>query len=153
MGKVVYSYYCLDIIHPGHLLQMKNGKRLAGENGVHIVGILTDEAVMEKKKRPVISFDERMTVAEAIKYADLVVPQETYSPHPNVLKMKPDILMESASHSEELIKESERIMSSIGGKVIVTPYYPTQSSTSIKEKIKHENVVTGSCDSYACPSL
>lgn len=132
---IVYSYYCLDIIHPGHLLQMKNAKRLAGKDGISIIGILTDEAVMEKKPRPIIPFEERIAIAEAIGYADLVVPQETYSPHPNCLKMKPDILMESASHSDELIKQSEQVMASVGGKVICTPYYPTQSSTAIKEKI------------------
>ena len=134
---IVYSYYCLDIIHPGHLLQMKNAKRLAGKDGISIIGILTDEAVMEKKPRPVIPFDERMIIAEAIGYADLIVPQATYSPHPNCLKIKPDILMESASHSDELIKQSEQVMASIGGKVICTPYYPSQSSSNIKEKIKN----------------
>jgi cytidyltransferase-like protein len=136
MGRVVYSYYCCDIIHAGHLLQMKNAKRLAGNDGISIIGILTDEAVMEKKPRPIISFDERMIIAEAIGYADLVVPQATYSPHPNVLKMKPDILMESMSHSDELIEQSRQVMSLIGGKLILTPYYPSQSSTGIKEKIK-----------------
>lgn len=146
MGRVVYSYYCADIIHAGHLLQMKNAKRLAGEDGVSIIGILTDEAVMEKKKRPCISFDERMIIAEAVRYADLVVPQETHSPHPNVLKMKPDILMESASHSDELVNESVKIMNSIGGKVVLTPYYPSQSSTGIKERIKNESTVYN-CDS------
>jgi bifunctional ADP-heptose synthase (sugar kinase/adenylyltransferase) len=139
MGKIVYSYYCLDIIHPGHLLQMKNAKRLAGKDGISIIGVLTDEAVMEKKPRPIISFNERMIIAEAIGYADLVVPQATYSPHPNCLKMKPDILMESASHSNELIEQSRQVMASIGGIVICTPYYPSQSSTNIKEKIKNGN--------------
>lgn len=136
MGKVVYSYYCCDILHAGHLLQMKNAKRLAGKDGISIIGILTDEAVMEKKPKPVISFDERMIIAESIGYADLVVPQATYSPHPNVLKMKPDILMESMSHSDELVAESKRVMDSIGGKLVLTPYYPIQSSTALKEKIK-----------------
>ncbi len=48
--KLVYSYYVLDIVHKGHLLMMKNAKSIAGKDGKLIVGILTDEAVMEKKK-------------------------------------------------------------------------------------------------------
>ena len=138
MGLKVYSYYCLDILHEGHLLQMKNAKKIAGIDGVHIVGILTDEAILEKKPCPVIPFEQRMAIAEAIRYADMVVPQPTYSPVPNAVKMKVDVLMESASHSEELIAESERAMSAIGGKVIITPYYPKQSSTGIKNVIKAE---------------
>lgn len=135
---IVYSYYVLDIVHTGHLLQMKNSKAIAGEDGKLIVGILTDEAVMEKKKRTILSFSERMELAAAIKYVDAVVPQETYSPLPNVMKIRPDILMESASHSDAAIEEAKKTMQSIGGRLIVTPYYPGQSSTNIKKIIKED---------------
>ncbi|GAF88290.1 unnamed protein product, partial [marine sediment metagenome] len=103
--KTVYSYYVLDIVHRGHLEMMKNAKAIAGKDGKSIVGILTDEAVMEKKAKPIVSFEERIELARAIEYVDVVVGQETYSPLPNVKKIKPDILMESASHSEEAIEE------------------------------------------------
>ena len=137
--KIVYSYYVLDLVHKGHLKMMENAKAIAGEDGKLIVGILTDEAVMELKPRPIISFDERFDLANAIKYVDLVVAQETYSPLPNVKKIKPDILMESSSHTNEAIEDAREVMESIGGKVIVIPYYPSQSSTSIKEKINGKN--------------
>ena len=136
--KLVYSYYVLDIVHKGHLKMMENAKAIAGEEGKLIVGILTDEAVMEKKTKPILSFDERFDLANAIKYVDLVVAQETYSPLPNVKKIKPDILMESSSHTDEAIEEAREVMESIGGKVVVIPYYPTQSSTNIKKNIKGE---------------
>ena len=134
--KLVYSYYVLDIVHKGHLEMMKNAKAIAGEDGKLIVGILTDEAVMEKKQRPILSFGERIELASAIKYVDLAVAQETYSPLPNVIKIKPDILMESTSHDEEAIEKAREVMESINGRVIVIPYFPSQSSTEIKNKIK-----------------
>ena len=133
--RIVYSYYVLDIVHRGHLLQMQNAKATAGKDGISIVGILTDEAVMEKKPKPVLSFDERMLLAQSIKFNDFVVAQNTYSPLPNVKNIRPDILMESSSHNENDINESRRVMAKLGGKVIVTPYYPTISSTKIKEEI------------------
>ena len=133
--KIVYSYYVLDLVHKGHLKMMENAKAIAGRDGKLIVGILTDEAVMEKKTRPIISFDERFDLANAIKYVDLVVAQETYSPLSNVKKIKPDVLMESSSHTDEAIEDAREVMESIGGKVIVIPYYPSQSSTNIKKKI------------------
>jgi len=71
--KIVYSYYVLDLVHKGHLKMMENAKAIAGKDGKLIVGILTDEAVMEKKSKPIISFDERFDLANAIKYVDLVV--------------------------------------------------------------------------------
>ncbi len=133
---LVYSYYVLDIIHKGHIEMMKNSKAIAGEDGKLIVGILTDEAVMEKKPKPILTFDQRIDIANSIKFVDLVVAQETYSPLPNVKRIKPDILMESTSHSEEDLKEANEFMESIGGRVIVIPYYPSQSSTNIKNEIK-----------------
>lgn len=140
--KIVYSYYCLDIVHKGHLLMMKNAKAIAGKDGKLIVGILTDEAVMEKKAKPIVSFEDRVELARAIKYVDLVVAQETYSPMPNVMKIKPDILMESTSHSEKDIEMYEKYMKKIGGRVIAIPYYPYHSSTGIKNKIVENNLKT-----------
>ena len=130
--KVVYAYYVLNIVHKGHLLMMKNAEAIAGENGKLVVGILTDEAVMEKKKKPILSFEERIELANAIKYVDCAVAQETYSPLPNVRKIRPDILMESTSHDESAIEEAREYMESIKGKVIVLPYFPPQSSSEIK---------------------
>jgi len=132
----VYSYLVLDVIHKGHLLFMQSAKSFAGSDGRLIVGILTDDAVMEKKSKPIMSFEERMEIASAIKYVDVVVPQATYSPLPNVIKMKPNILIESSSHTIESINEAETVMESINGKVIVIPYFPLQSSTKIKEHIR-----------------
>ncbi len=137
--KLVYSYYVLDIVHKGHLLMMKNAKAIAGNDGKLIVGILTDEAVMEKKERPILSFEERIELASAIKYVDVAVAQETYSPLPNVMRIKPDILMESTSHDEEAIEKAREYMDSINGKVVVLPYFPSQSSMDIKNSIKERS--------------
>jgi glycerol-3-phosphate cytidylyltransferase-like family protein len=117
---------------------MKNAKAIAGENGKLIVGILTDKATMEKKTKPTLSLRERMGIAEAIKYVDLVVAQDTYSPLNNVISIKPDILMESASHDFEEIEEMKTEIKALGlkTKILQLPYYPLQSSTEIKKKIR-----------------
>ena len=133
---IVYSYYVLDIVHRGHLLQMQNAKATAGKEGISVVGILTDAAVMEKKKRPILSFDERLLLAQSITFNDFVVAQNTYSPLPNVKNIHPDIMLESSSHDENDIKKARQVMNKMGGKVIVTPYYPLICSTSIKKKIR-----------------
>jgi len=134
--RIVYSYYVLDIVHRGHLLQMENAKAIAGKNGISVVGILTDEAVMEKKTKPILSFDERMLLAQAIKFNDFVVAQSAYSPLPNVRNIHPDVLMESSSHAERDNIEARKVMNELGGSVIVTPYYPSICSTDIKKKIR-----------------
>ena len=135
--KTVYSYYVLDILHKNHLRMMKKCKEVAGENGTLYIGILTDEAVMEKKSKPILSFEERFEIAKSIKYCDFVIPQKTYSPLINLKKLKPNILMESSSHNKKQIEVLENYMNSINGEVIVVPYFQGQSSTKIKNLIKN----------------
>ena len=133
--QIVYAYVCGDIMHIGHITHLLNSKALGDKL---IVGVLTDEAVMERKQRPVFSFRERMDLIRALKCVDAVVPQETYSPLPNVKNIKPNILAESTSHKPEDIKNAEKIMKEIGGRVVVMPYYKGQSSTNIKETIQQQ---------------
>ncbi len=131
--KIVYAYVVGDILHEGHIIHLKNAKSLGNKL---IVGVLTDEAVMEKKPRPVLQFNERMNIVKELKSVDAVVLQETYSPIPNIQAIKPDILMESTSHSDEDLKEILNICGDLNIKVVKMPYYPRQSSTNIKNKIK-----------------
>ena len=132
--KLVYSYFVLDIVHKGLLVMMKSAKKMTGKNGKLIVGILTDKAVMEKKPKPILSFEERFDLANAIKYPDVVVAQDTYSPLANLMKIRPDILMESTSHDEKEIEKARKFMKSINGRVVVLPYYPPQSSIELRKR-------------------
>ena len=65
--KIVYSYYCLDILHIGHILMMKKCKDITGSDGLFIAGILTDNAIFEKKPIPIMPFEERFEIASSIK--------------------------------------------------------------------------------------
>ena len=139
--NLVYSYFVLDIVHRGHLMMLKNSKAIAGPDGRLIVGIVSDQAVLEKKgKAPILSFSERLELANSIKYVDLVVAQKDYTPYENIKHIAPNILMESESHSEAQIDKGRQIMSDLGGKVIVMPYFDDQSSTLIKSKISQGKI-------------
>ena len=138
--KIVYSYYSLDILHIGHIIMMKKSKEIAGENGILIAGILTDSAIIERKNKPILSFEERFEIAKSIRYLDKVVPQNSYSPLPNLEKLKPNILMESTSHTKKDLNDVRKYMHKINGEVILVPYYEGQSSTIIKKSIKERNI-------------
>ena len=134
--NIVYSYFVLDIVHRGHLMMLKNAKAIAGPNGRLIVGIVSDEAVLAKKgKAPILDFSERLELASAIEFVDLVVGQQDYTPFKNVRNIAPNILMESESHDDAQIEEGRNLMDELGGRVIVLPYFQGQSSTLIKTKI------------------
>ena len=132
---LVYSYYVMDIYHDGHREMLENCRAVAGPEGLLVVGILTDHAVMERKRRPIQDFRQRVETARSLKMVDLVVAQTSYSPLPNCRALKPDVLMESTSHKEEDIAEARRVLSEWGGRVMVIPYWPAESSTRIKHRI------------------
>ena len=135
-GKIVYAYVVADLLHVGHVLALENAKEFAEKDGKLIVGVLTDEATMEKKLKPVMPFSERMRVIKALKCVDLVVAQDTYSPIKNILTIKPDILMESDSHTEEDLKQTQKAADYVNCEIKMLPYYPERCSTKIKEMVK-----------------
>ncbi|MCI6652059.1 MAG: adenylyltransferase/cytidyltransferase family protein [Ruminococcus sp.] len=68
-----YTTGVYDMFHIGHLNVLRNAK---AKCDYLIVGVSTDELVQqEKNKTPVIPYDERKAIVEAIKYVDEVVPQ------------------------------------------------------------------------------
>jgi len=134
---VVYAYVCGDIIHKGHLLYLESAKNLGDKL---IVGVLTDKAIEERKKTPIISFDERCYVVKNLKMVDVVIAQETYSPIINILITQPDIIVESESHDTSLISEVANAITCINCRMVILPYFADQSSTAIKKKIKEEKV-------------
>lgn len=69
----MYTSGCFDIFHFGHLNILAKSKELCD---YLIVGVSTDELIeKEKGKRPVIPFEERMKVVQAIGLVDEVIPQ------------------------------------------------------------------------------
>jgi cytidyltransferase-like protein len=126
-----YAYVVADLFHIGHLAHLERCKNLCDKL---IVGVLTDEATQEKKRPPIIPFDERLAIVSALKCVDEAIKQETYSPLPNAVKLDVDILFESTSHTPEAIEQAKSLMP----KVEVMPYYDGQSSTKIKQKVIRE---------------
>lgn len=70
----MYTSGCFDIFHYGHLNILLKSKELCN---YLIVGVSTDELIeKEKGKRPIIPFNERVKVVQAIGVVDEVIPQE-----------------------------------------------------------------------------
>lgn len=139
-----YCYIVGDIIHSGHLLHLKNCSKLCD---VLFAGVLSEKAVCEKKAKPIMSLSERINIIGSLEFVTCAVCQDTYSPLENCKAIKPDILFESVSHKD---MPANNFIKSIGGRVIVMPYFSEQSSTKIKGEIKNEEdtqtICKGSCN-------
>ncbi|PIE02310.1 MAG: glycerol-3-phosphate cytidylyltransferase [Acidobacteria bacterium] len=74
MNKIIgYTTGVYDLFHIGHLNILRRAKMGCD---YLIVGVTTDQLCLKrKKKKPAIPFVERMSIVEAIKFVDEVVPQ------------------------------------------------------------------------------
>ena len=71
--RIGYTTGVYDMFHIGHLNILRRAK---DQCDYLIVGVSTDELVHNyKNKTPIIKFEERIAIVEAIKYVDRAVPQ------------------------------------------------------------------------------
>ena len=74
--KRVITYGTFDLLHYGHI----NLLRRAKEQGDYlVVALSTDEFNWnEKQKKCYFTYEQRKSLLEAIRYVDLVIPEETW---------------------------------------------------------------------------
>lgn len=73
--KKVITYGTYDLLHYGHI----NLLRRARERGDYlIVALSTDEFNRGKGKKSYFTYEERKHLLEAIRFVDLVIPEETW---------------------------------------------------------------------------
>lgn len=133
-----YTAGVYDMFHIGHLNVIKNAK----ENCDYlIVGVTTDGIVQaNKNKKPIIPYEERAAIVEAIKYVDKVIPQERYDIEgkvETVLKNHVDVMFVGSDwEGTEKWNRIEEELSKLGCKVQYLPHTDGISSTILRNKIK-----------------
>ena len=135
MKKIIgYTTGVYDMFHIGHLNILQQAK----ENCDYlIVGVSTDELVQKEKcKKPVIPFGERCRIIEAIKYVDLVVPQENKDKMAAWEKYRFDkMFVGSDWKGTEVWNKFEEEFKPIGVEIIYLEHTDGISSTILREKI------------------
>ena len=75
--KKVITYGTFDLLHYGHINLLERAKNLGD---FLIVALSTDEFnLKEKNKKSYFSYERRKQLLQAIKYVDLVIPEESWS--------------------------------------------------------------------------
>lgn len=74
--KKVITYGTYDLLHYGHVNLLQRAKELGD---YLIVAVSTDEFNWDKKqKKCYFSYEERKRLVEAVRYVDLVIPEENW---------------------------------------------------------------------------
>lgn len=136
----VYIGMSADLLHPGHLNIINEARKIAGETGEIIVGLLTDKAIASYKRLPYMNFEQRKVVIENVKGVTQVIAQETLDYVPNLKKIKPDFVLHGDDWKEGVQAQTRQrvidVMKEWGGKVIDIPYTKGISSTQLNNVLK-----------------
>lgn len=73
--KTILTYGTFDFLHVGHIRLLQRARELGD---YLIVGLSTDEFNLVKHKSAFIPYEQRKEILEAIKFVDLVIPEENW---------------------------------------------------------------------------
>ena len=131
--KIGYTTGVFDMFHIGHLNILRRAKE---QCDYLIVGVSTDENVMHyKHKKPVIAYEQRKAIVEAIRYVDEVVPQENMDKYAAWQRLHFDVMFHGSDwKGSQMFVETEKRLASVGCDVVFLPHTEGVSSTILTEK-------------------
>jgi len=136
MNIVGYTSGVYDLFHIGHLNILERAK---SQCDFLIVGVSTDELVLkEKGKMPVIPFEQRIRIVEAIKYVDKVVIQTDKNKFGKWEELHFNkMFVGSDWKGTKAWKAYEAQFLNTGVEIIYLPHTDGISSTLLTERIKY----------------
>lgn len=132
MMKRVITYGTFDMLHYGHI----NLLRRAKEQGDYlIVALSTDEFNwQEKHKRTYFEFEKRKQLLEAIRYVDLVIPEESWVQKVSDMTV---YQVDTFVMGDDWQGEFDYLADQTDVEVIYLPRTPEVSTTQIKQDLQN----------------
>ncbi|MDE5937893.1 MAG: phosphoenolpyruvate mutase [Lachnospiraceae bacterium] len=138
MAKKVYTCFCTDVIHEGHMNILKR----ASEYGDVYVGVLSDEAMVGFNRFPTISLEQRMEIVRETGLVKEVMVQRDVMYDQVLAEVKPDYVVHGDNWSEgperairdNVIANLERL----GGELVELPYTYNENVKRIDDQMKEK---------------
>lgn len=128
----VITYGTFDLLHYGHINLLRRAKALGD---YLIVALSTDDFNWAKKhKKTYFTYEERKQLLEAIRYVDLVIPEEDWEQKRNDMHeyhVDTFVMGDDWEGKFDFLKDE-------GVDVVYLPRTPEVSTTSIKEDLKNK---------------
>ncbi|MBR3058802.1 MAG: phosphoenolpyruvate mutase [Clostridiales bacterium] len=120
--KTVYTCFCTDVIHDGHMNILKEAQKL----GKVIVGCLSDKVLIRYNKFPTISQEERVKLYRTLPGVEQVVIQEQMHYDDVIALIHPDYVVHGDNWKEgpesSIRAHVEELLSEYGGQLVDIPY-------------------------------
>lgn len=136
--KTVYTCFCTDVIHEGHL----NIINRAREYGEVIVGVLDDRAMIRFNRFPTVSFEERVRIVSEIEGVSRVVVQDQIAYDQVIRDIRPDYVIHGDNWVSGPMKAvRDRVKAALkeyGGEIIDVPYTYNENVKRIDARIREK---------------
>lgn len=135
-----------DLIHLGHLLEIKAAKEITD---VLIAAIMSTDSIRQQKKnifgdRPIYSQEDRVKVLSSLQTVDYVVIFEELDCKEVIRAIRPNYFVKHEKDmSRRIVKEECELVKSFGGKVVITRDEVGYSSTDIINYVRSINNEVG----------
>jgi len=121
-NSLVYTCFCTDVIHEGHLNLISEAKKY----GDVVVGVLCDSEMVKYNRFPLKTTFERVKLVEEILDVDQVIVQHNILYDDVVRELRPDYIIHGDNWSEDSMKIIKQnilnVLDEYGGELIEVPY-------------------------------
>ncbi len=134
-GTVVFTNGVFDLLHPGHVDLLRSAR---AEGDALVVGVNSDASVRRLAKgadRPVRGESDRAYVLSALAAVDAVVIFDEDTPLELVRALNPDVIVKGGDYTESTVVGAPEVRAR-GGRVVIVPLTPGQSTTQIIERLR-----------------
>lgn len=136
--KIVYTCFCTDVIHEGHINILTEAKKY----GKLVVGILSDSAMIRYNRFPTVNFAERVRIVEELGIADEIITQDDIMYDKVVAEIHPDYVIHGDNWKngpEKAIRDNaEKLLEAYGGSIIDVPYTYNENVKRIDRRIREK---------------
>lgn len=135
--KRVITYGTYDLLHYGHINLLRRAKAL----GDYLIVVISSDEFNwnEKHKKCYFTYEQRKALVEAIRYVDLVIPEESWSQKRSDMHeyhIDTFVMGDDWKGKFDFLKEE-------GVEVVYLPRTPEISSSQIKKDLYDANAVDG----------
>lgn len=97
---IVFTNGIFDLVHPGHMVVLERARRLAGKDGLVVVGINSDESARKLKgpDRPVLDVLSRGKILVNIRFVDYVMVFYEDTPAELISALRPDVVLKGGDY-------------------------------------------------------
>lgn len=134
--KKVYTCFCTDVIHEGHLNIINEARRY----GEVTVGVLSDPAMIRFNRFPTVTFEERIKMVKDIEGVSNVIVQDDVMYNKVIAEIHPDYVIHGDNWLEGSMKAIRDnvadLLSEYGGQIIDVPYTYNEKVKIVDDRVK-----------------